>query len=229
MIEVRNMKKLNFRIIGVSMAFVFAAVGCVNEDPVYIEPGNPVTTETGYLTMSSIGLYVVSDSMTDQNTEHSPASMPTRGGSVATDHRTGTTRGQEASHEDGYIVTIMPKGASEPLFRDTYAALKTVMASNEKGMEVPVGMYDITATSNLTAAGAPADVQASPSYAGVVSGVSVAKDVPTKVETLVCKLQNIKITVGVAALLLGHYNLCIIVKNLHAIGHRLFITGFRHL
>ena len=60
-------------------------------------------------------------------------------------------------------------------------------------------MYDITATSNLTAAGAPADVQASPSYAGVVSGVSVAKDVPTKVETLVCKLQNIKITVGVAA------------------------------
>ncbi len=193
------MKKLNFRIIGVSMAFVFAAVGCVNEDPVYIEPGNPVTTETGYLTMSSIGLYVVSDSMTDQNTEHSPASMPTRGGSVATDHRTGTTRGQEASHEDGYIVTIMPKGASEPLFRDTYAALKTVMASNEKGMEVPVGMYDITATSNLTAAGAPADVQASPSYAGVVSGVSVAKDVPTKVETLVCKLQNIKITVGVAA------------------------------
>ncbi len=82
------------------MAFVFAAVGCVNEDPVYIEPGNPVTTETGYLTMSSIGLYVVSDSMTDQNTEHSPASMPTRGGSVATDHRTGTTRGQEASHED---------------------------------------------------------------------------------------------------------------------------------
>ncbi len=149
--------------------------------------------------MSSIGLYVVSDSMTDQNTEHSPASMPTRGGSVATDHRTGTTRGQEASHEDGYIVTIMPKGASEPLFRDTYAALKTVMASNEKGMEVPVGMYDITATSNLTAAGAPADVQASPSYAGVVSGVSVAKDVPTKVETLVCKLQNIKITVGVAA------------------------------
>ena len=56
------------------MAFVFAAVGCVNEDPVYIEPGNPVTTETGYLTMSSIGLYVVSDSMTDQNTEHSPAS-----------------------------------------------------------------------------------------------------------------------------------------------------------
>lgn len=182
-----------------AIAWALAAVGCVNEEPEYVEPEIPETTETGYLTMSAIGLYVVSDSMTDQNTEQSPATMSTRAAAVATDEHTGTTRGQEASQEDEYVVTIMPKGASEPFFRDTYAALKAAIASNEKGMEIPVGMYDITATSNLTDAGAPDDVQASPSYAGAVGGVSVAKDVATKVETLVCKLQNIKITVGIAA------------------------------
>lgn len=182
-----------------AVAFVYAAVGCVNEEPEYIGPGTTETSETGYLTMSAIGLYVVADSMTDQNTEQSPATMSTRNAALSIDSWTGTTRGQEASQEDEYMVTITSKGASEPFFRDTYAALKAAIASSEKGMEIPVGMYDITATSNLTAAGEPDDVQASPSYAGTVGGVSVAKDVSTKVETLVCKLQNIKITVGVAA------------------------------
>lgn len=181
------------------VAAVLAAAGCVNEDPVYIGPEICPPAETGYLTMSSIGLYVVVDSETDQETEQSPATMSTRTGGASTDAKTGITRGSEAAKEDEYIVTITSRDAAEPVFRGSYAALKAAIAANEKGMEVPVGMYDISATSNLSVAGAPDDVQASPSYAGAVDGVSVAKDVATQVETVVCKLQNIKITVGVAA------------------------------
>lgn len=180
-------------------AAVLAAVGCVNEDPVYIGPEICPPAETGYLTMSSIGLYVVVDSETDQETEQSPATMSTRADGAPTDAKTGITRGSEAAKEDEYIVTITSRDAAEPVFRGSYAKLKAAIAANEKGMEVPVGMYDISATSNLSVAGAPDDVQASPSYAGAVDGISVAKDVATQVETVVCKLQNIKITVGVSA------------------------------
>lgn len=184
---------------GIAMAIVFAAAGCVNEDPVYIGPEICPTTETGYLTMSSIGLYVVADSETDQETEQSPATMRSRADNASTDDKAGITRGLEAAQEDEYVVTIMPRGTTEPLFRGKYADLKAAIAADEKGMEVPVGMYDISATSNLSVSGAPDNVQTLPSYAGAVDGVSVAKDVATKVETVVCKLQNIKITVGVAA------------------------------
>ena len=199
--RVIEMMTSNFHKIGWgALAAAMLAAGCVNEDPVYIEPTVPETTETGYLTMSAIGLYVVADSETDQETEQHPtAALHTRADGAQTDTNTGITRGSEALQEDEYRVTIRSRDAAEPVFYGTYAQLKSAMAAHEKGLEVPVGVYDISATSNLSDAGAPDDVQASPSYAGSVEGVSVGKDAETRVGTVVCKLQNIKITVGVAA------------------------------
>ncbi len=187
--------------IGGAMALLFAAAGCVNEAPDYVEPIGSETTETGFLSLSEVGLYVVVDSETDQNTEESPTAMRSRAESGTTDPTTGADNGAEETMLENYKVTICSKetkadanGIEKPVFCETYA-YKDLTAA---GLEVPVGQYKISATSNQNAA-VPVGVQALPSYAGEVDGVNVVKDKTTTAETVVCKLQNIKITVGIAA------------------------------
>ncbi len=197
--------------IGGAMALLWAAAGCVNEEPKYVEPVDPETAETGYLSLSEIGLYVVLDSDTDQSTEEPSASMltradgetgttdPTTGGE--TGGETGTTlppAGQEATTKEDYMVTIRSE-KGDVVFHDTFDELKKQVNTEKGGYKVPVGEYTISATSNLTVAGVPDGVQASPSYGGKSEVVSVGKDEVKQVETIVCKLQNIKITVSVAA------------------------------
>ncbi len=185
---------------------LWAAAGCVNEEPKYVEPVDPETTaSTGYLSLSDVGLYVVLDSDTDQSTEEPSASMLTRadGETGTTDPTTGgeTTlppAGQEATTKEDYMVTIRSE-KGDVVFHDTFDELKKRMNKDKGGYKVPVGEYTISATSNLTAAGVPGGVQASPSYGGQSEVVSVGKDEVKQVETIVCKLQNIKITVSVAA------------------------------
>ncbi len=195
---------------GGAMALLWAATGCVNEAPDYAEPIDPEATETGFLSLADIGLYVVVDSETDQNTEESPTAMLTRAEGGTTDPATGGTTGEEidsttgvvegaeALDKDGYIVKICAKGVAEPEFEGTYAELKEKLGPEKNVLEVPVGTYDISATSNKKEA-VPAGVQARPSYAGKVSGVDVRKGQTADVDPITCKLQNIKITVGVAA------------------------------
>ncbi len=204
--------------IGGAMALLWAATGCVNEEPKYVEPVDPETAETGYLSLSEIGLYVVLDSDTDQSTEEPSASMLTRadGETGTTDPTTGgetggeTTEpttgeeatlppaGQEATTKEDYMVTIRSE-KGDVVFHDTFDELKKQVNTEKGGYKVPVGEYTISATSNLTVAGVPDGVQASPSYGGKSEVVSVGKDEVKQVETIVCKLQNIKITVSVAA------------------------------
>ncbi len=188
----RDMKKLCVRF-GALLTFAFAAVGCVNEDPGYIEPVRPETTDTGFLTLSDV--HVVPDYGTDQNTEESP--VETIASRADASNPTGVTRGMEVSLLDDYRVVIQGRKSAKPVFKGTYGELKTAMG--DTGLKVPVDTYTITATSNASENGLPDDVQAEPSYGGEKAGVSVGKEETASAGTIVCKLQNIKITLSVAA------------------------------
>ncbi len=179
----------------------FAAAGCVNEDPGFGESENPGTTgttgttgstETGFLTLS--GVHVITDSETDQNTEESPTEAVLS--RVDASNPTGLTRGEEATSLDDYRIVIT--GRKNGVVRDsTYRVLLTEMG--DTGLEVPVDIYTITATSNKSGNGHPVIVQSEPSYGGEIESVSVGKEEHKSAGTIVCKLQNIKITLSVAA------------------------------
>ncbi len=184
--------------IGGAMALLMTAAGCVNEEPAYVEPVEPETAEMGYLSLSEIGLYVVSDSDTDQSTEESSTAMLSRADDLTFDSTVGAYNGKEATTKEDYMVTIRSE-KGDVVFHNTFDELKKQVNKDKGGLKVPVGQYTISATSNLSATGVPAVVQDSPSYAGKVDGVNVVKDETAQAGTIVCKLQNIKITVGVAA------------------------------
>lgn len=184
--------------IGGAMALLMAATGCVNEEPAYVEPVEPETAEMGYLSLSEVGLLVVSDSETDQSTEEPSIAMLSRADDLTFDSEIGAYKGNEASDKEDYRVTIRSE-KGDVVFHNTLAELKKQVNSDKGGLEVPVGRYTISATSNPSATGVPAVVQDSPSYAGKVDGINVVKDETAQAGTIVCKLQNIKITVGVAA------------------------------
>ncbi len=179
----------------------FAAAGCVNEDPGFGESENPGTTgttgttgstETGFLTLS--GVHVITDSETDQNTEESPTEAVLSRADAS--NPTGLTRGEEATSLDDYRIVIT--GRKNGVVRDsTYRVLLTEMG--DTGLEVPVDIYTITATSNKSGNGHPVIVQSEPSYGGEIESVSVGKEEHKSAGTIVCKLQNIKITLSVAA------------------------------
>ena len=188
----RDMKKLCVRF-GALLTLAFAAVGCVNEDPGYVEPVQPEATDTGFLTLADV--HVVADSETDQNTEESPAEVALS--RAETSNPTGVTRGMEVASLDDYRVVIQGRKSAKPVFKGTYGELKTAMG--DTGLEVPVDTYTIAATSNVSENGLPDDVQAVPSYGGEKAGVSVGKEETASAGTIVCKLQNIKITLSVAA------------------------------
>lgn len=170
----------------------FAAAGCVNEDPGFDESDNLSTTATGFLTLS--GVHVITDSETDQNTEESPTEAVLSRADAS--NPTGLTRGEEATSLDDYRIVI--EGRKNGVVRDTtYSVLITEMG--DTGLEVPVDIYTITATSNKSDNGHPVIVQSEPSYGGEIESVSVGKEEHKSAGTIVCKLQNIKITLSVAA------------------------------
>lgn len=188
----RDMEKWCVRF-GALLTLAFAAVGCVNEDPAYVEPVRPETTDTGYLTLADV--HVVPDYGTDQNTEESP--VETIASRADASNPTGATRGMEVSLLDDYRVVIQGRKSAGPVFKGTYGELKTAMG--DTGLEVPVDTYTITATSHVSENGLPDDVQAEPSYGGEIAGISVGKEETASAGTIDCKLQNIKITLSVAA------------------------------
>lgn len=204
------MKIMNKMIrIGGAMALLWAATGCVKDAPYYVDPVDPETVETGYLRLSDLGLYVVVDSETDQSTEASPTVALTRADDGdEKDETTGVVKGHDVVVANNdfseFKVKICAHGSdAAPVFDGTYSQLRAQMVSG-KGLQVPIGTYDIMATSNTTPAGAPIGVQARPSYAGLYAGadntgVEVKKGETSDVGTITCKLQNIKITVTVAA------------------------------
>ncbi len=188
----RDMKELFVRF-GALLTLAFAAAGCVNEDPGYVEPVHPETADTGFLTLADV--HVVADSETDQNTEESPAeAMLSR---ADASNPTGATRGMEVSSPDDYRIVIQGRKSASPVFKGTYGDLKSAMG--DAGLEVPVDTYTITATSHTSENGLPDNVQAEPSYGGEKAGISVGKEETASAGTIVCKLQNIKITLSVAA------------------------------
>jgi len=189
----RDMKNLSVRC-GVLLMLAFTAAGCVNEDLGFGDPENPGTTDTGFLTLSDV--HVITDSETDQNIEESPTETTLSRADVS-DDPTGLTRGMEVSLPEDYRIVIQGRKSASPVFKGTYGDLQSAMG--DTGLEVPVDTYSITATSNKSDNGLPDDVQAEPSYGGEKTGVSVGKEEHKSAGTIVCKLQNIKITLSVAA------------------------------
>lgn len=198
------MKKCYLRM-AMLLAFAAAATACKDETPGYnIEPDGPSTPATGYLRLATSGFSVVVDAETDQNTESSTSSIGSRAGEIG--EQTGAPLGSEVTVPatgvvpDEFRVKIVPANGGTPLFEGSYGELKAQMtAADGKGIEAPVGIYELRATSNTSADGKPSGVQATPSYAGSVQGIQVMKDNVTNVEQVVCTLQNIKITIEVAA------------------------------
>lgn len=188
---------------------LLTAAACEREMPGYIQPETPEQTEdTGFLTLSPTGIYVVMDAETDQDVESSAPTAQTRADDKSTiDPTTGVPYGNEADATndlDSFRIKIEQTESAydnpmtEPAFSGTYAFFKSKISQETNGFEVPVGTYRITATSNVDA-GAPTQVQAKPSYEAHTDEVKVTKGVATPVGTLTCTLQNIKVTVEVAA------------------------------
>ena len=194
------MKNLFVRMTLLAAAVVLAS--CKDETPGYAAPDaeSPAgATAVGYLAMPASGLSVLLDSDTDRDTD-----LPTtRAGE--TDARTGVPQGSDvavdAADPEAALRSFMMKITSEKgdvVFHDTYAALQGAMG--ELGLEVPVGIYTVEATSSQDKTQSrPAAVQARPSYAGSSAGCEVTKAALTRVDPIMCKLQNIKVTIEVDA------------------------------
>lgn len=189
------------------LAALVLLASCKDETPAYVEPTpDPSAPQFGYLSIGMSGLSVLIDAETDQDSE---AASPTRAG--VTDP--GVPQGDEVAVKsagevpDAFKIRIEPEQGGDPLFDGTYGELKKAMAAetddagNPKpaGLVAPVGKYTLLATSNTTAAGKPSAVQQMPSYAAFVEDITVAKEQTSHVEEVTCKLQNIKVTVTLAA------------------------------
>ena len=193
------------------LAALVLTASCKDETPAYITPDpDPSVQQVGYLSVSASGLSVLVDAETDQGTD--ATSPGTRAGGN-TDP--GVPQGSEVAVSsagevpDDFIVKIESEQGSLPYFKyeSTYGELKRTMsaATNSEGkakpygLEVPVGKYALLATSNTTEAGKPSGVQLSPSYAARVEDITVEKEQTANVGTVTCRLQNIKVSITLAA------------------------------
>lgn len=124
-------------------AMVVFTVSCVNEDPAYKQEEELANEEVGYVDFGTGALSVLFDSDTDQ----SPI-VTTPGAQT----RTELKDGDEADATEDYKVSIRNTQTGHEIFFGTLAKLEDTvnMAINAglPGLAVPVGSYNITATSN---------------------------------------------------------------------------------
>lgn len=214
------------------LAATLLAAACKDETPGYlVEPEGPQGAQTdaaGYLSLAPEVLTVLVDAQTDQSTDApSPLGLTTRA-DYTTDP--GVPRGNEADAAalDDFLVTVRGKsstatGADASIYDKTftYRTLKDSLANaanlGKRGLTVPVGIYEVLVTSHNEKSDGdyvrkPTGVQQLPSYAGdagVAAGGEILvekydkeKDNYREIKNIVCKLQNVKITVEVSADLL---------------------------
>ncbi len=182
-------------------AIVAFTASCVNEDPAYKQEGELANEEVGYVNFGTGALSVLLDSDTDQTPIITTPGAQTR---------TALEVGDEASDTKEFKVKIRNTQTNETWFNGTWAKLNQqvseAQAAGKPGMEIPVGSYDIIATSNTSTNGEPHPIQQKPCYWGksatpmvVEKGVTIEEERTPKV---ICKLKNIKTTVEITADLL---------------------------
>ena len=176
------------------LAMLLAATACKREKPEYLNPDEEIDTEaTGYLSFSPVGLYVVVDADTDQNTESPTPIAMTRANDPGVPSGNDVTADRNDLGNFWVKIERMADGLPvESVYHGTYAAL----GSDRK--EVKVGTYRVMATSNEACA-APTAVQSKPYYEASTDDLKVLKNETTEIGTLTCTLQNIKVSVEVAA------------------------------
>lgn len=157
--------------------------GCVNEEPPYknTDNGTPSSGSTGYLS-GELSLRVIYDSETDTRPGEVGDSAET---ASATRSATRTT-----PETDDFRVKISTADGSATPFDGSYAELKSQLA--EGPMELAVGSYDMAVCSHSDEAIEPAAWNM-PVY-GTTYSFSITKGNTTPIDEIVCKLQNIKVT-----------------------------------
>lgn len=154
---------------------LFMATGCGKDDlPTGGQPVEP-GSETGILSFENWDL-TVADDMEILPTDNAPGTSSTR---------------STVDAPDDYIVKIY-NSKKEQVGSYTYAEIKTT-----GNIELPQDSYTVTAESPNYAS-TPDVAWETPVYYGEVS-VNVIKKLTTTVNNLVCKLGNIKATVGLSA------------------------------
>ena len=154
---------------------LFMAAGCGKDDlPTGEQPEGP-GSETGILSFENWDL-TVADDMEILPTDNAPGTSSTR---------------STVDAPDDYIVKIY-NSKKEQVGSYTYAEIKTT-----GNIELPQDSYTVTAESPNYAS-TPDVAWETPVYYGEIS-VNVIKKLTTTVNNLVCKLGNIKATVGLSA------------------------------
>ena len=168
-------------------AVAFVAAGCVNEEPPYKEEPKPTPGDaTGFLSVSGLSMRVVydeTDVRPDDTSDQTQSPQAVSG-----------TRAEQPD-VDGFIVEILDADNAQ-VFKKTYAELKQQLA---EPMELPVGAYRMEVRSEEST---PDVAWEHPVY-GATSSFTISKAQTTRLEEVVCTLQNIKVTVDYSSELAG--------------------------
>lgn len=173
----------------ITLAAVFAA-GCVNEDPAYNKGGQkPVVPgdAQGYLTFGGMSMRVIYDTETELRPDDT---------GNETRHPNSRPEATQPAVDD-FIIDIV-NAANESVLKKSYGELKAMFdTAEEKQLPLPVGTYTMHVRSEEQDA-MPAVAWEHPVY-GTSYDFSIRKDTATAIGEVVCKLQNIKVTLMCSA------------------------------
>lgn len=180
------MKTFSKTLTTIALSILFVA-GCVNEDPAYKNEGGttpPGNGDTGYLSLGGMSLHVIADGQIQGDDTAGETTRP-------------ASRAGETPATDDYVVSICDASGNERL-KKSYADLKTMFEQAEGNrIALPVGNYTMRVRSEEESA-SPAVEWDYPVY-GTAYDFSIRKDTSTDIGEVVCKLQNIKVTMMCSA------------------------------
>ena len=174
------MKKL-YKIFAMLILVTLSAASCISEKPNYLYPTPDASSkETGYLELGGMSVNVIYDSDTETQPSQATQSQATR----------------LSPASDSFLITIT-NAQGEAVLEVTYGELKAMFNNNDGRIELPVGSYTMEICSEQ-ASQMPIAAWERPLY-GTTYEFGVLKNQTTEIETVICKLQNIKVSVMIAA------------------------------
>lgn len=175
--------KTHIRILSALAFATLLATGCVNEDPAYRnegpDPANPGDGQ-GYLALDGMSVRVIRDTETEMKPEDTSGETQ-RPASRAESAQPAT---------DDFLVTITASDGTQVL-RKSYAELAAETAGNP--YPLPVGAYTLRVCSEAEE-DTPDVAWEHPVY-GTSREFTILKEQSTSIGEVVCKLENIKVTV----------------------------------
>ncbi len=162
---------------------LLCATSCVNEDPGYGKNPDVGQESEGFLALSGLSVHVIYDG----NTETRPD---------GTYNESKSTRTGAQPNVDDFIIDIVnTKGVSQ--YKKTYGELKSDIASDPNNrLALPVGSYTMKVNSQTSEI---ADIEWEAPVYGTTYDFAIRKEETTTIGDVVCKLQNIKVTVECSA------------------------------